>query len=362
MKRIIALVLVVFVITSSVCSCKYSEYKVHDIFSDMDLTLTANSTNITYPQIVKNSQFQLGKIFETKEYGDSQKVRSFGTFPSIVNAYFSSGFTTCYAMQNLGVDFKTAYGLNPASRVRYAGDYDYDYIYYFQESNYVSGNYLGYPMYNKDGVDIFLDISKSLKGESKKYLEKEVCKSAFVFMTSEDNPVDSITKEQVADIFTGKITNWEELGGNDEKIKLFSRDKVSANYIYLRDFVLNGETPTDKYEKCYVKDDSIHYDEIVVDRYKDFDVAEYVNSSASIGYCFKFGYDTYYKDNNVKALKIDGIECNETNIENGSYPYTVTYYATYRKGEKGQKAQKFLDWTQSEEGKKCTRLAGYVPV
>ena len=182
-------------------------------------------------------------------------------------------------------------------------------------------------------------------------------------MVSKDNPVDSLTKEQVVSIFKGEITNWEELGGNDEKIKLFSREEVSANYIYLRDFILNGEKPTDKYEKCYVKDDEIHSpDTVVVDRYEGYDVAEYVNSSASIGCCFKFAYDTYYKGNNVKALKINGVECNEENIANGSYPYIVTYYATYKKGEKGQKAQKFLDWMQSEEGKACTRLAGYVPV
>jgi len=363
MKKIIALVLVVFAIASSICSCSFSKYKIHDIFCDIDLVLTARNTNIAYPQIVKNSQFQLGEEYETKEYGDSQTVKDYGTFPSIVNSYFSSGFTTCYAMQHLGVDFKTAYGINCASSERYAGIYDYDYTYYFSDKNGSNGNYLGYVMHNKGGTDIFLDISKSLKGESKKYAEKEVCKSAFVFMTSKDNPIDSITQEQVVSIFKGEITNWKALGGNDEKIKLFSREENSANYIYLRDFVLNGENPTDKYEKCHVKDDEIHSPNmVVVGRYEGYDVAEYVNSSASIGCCFKFAYDTYYKDNDVKMLKINGVECNEENIANGSYPYTVTYYATYRKGEKGQKAQKFLDWMQSEEGKACTRLAGYVPV
>lgn len=360
MKRIIALALMAFIIASSVCSCKHSKYEVHDIFCNIDLTLTANSTNITYPQIVKNSQFQLGEEFETKE---GEKLKKFGTFPSIINGYFSSGFTTCYAMQHLGVDFKTAYGINSTLWVRYTDINTYDYISFFEDGNEGYGHYLDCAMYNKDGTDIFLNISKSIKGESKKYLEKEVCKSAFVFIASKDNPVDSLTKEQVVSIFKGEITNWEELGGNDEKIKLFSREEVSANYIYLRDFVLNGEKPNDKYEKCYVKDDEIHSpDTVVVDRYEGYDVAEYVNSSASIGCCFKFAYDTYYKGNNVKALKINGVECNEENIANGSYPYIVTYYATYKKGEKGQKAQKFLDWMQSEEGKACTRLAGYVPV
>ena len=73
----------------------FSKYKIHDIFCDIDLALTARNTNIAYPQIVKNSQFQLGEEYETTEYGDSQIVKDYGTFPSIVNSYFSSGFTTC---------------------------------------------------------------------------------------------------------------------------------------------------------------------------------------------------------------------------------------------------------------------------
>ncbi len=64
-----------------------------------------------------------------------------------------------------------------------------------------------------------------------------VAKEGFVFVVSKDNPVESLTQQQIRDIYSGKITNWSEVGGNDEEIIPYQRNNDSGSQNYMNEFM-----------------------------------------------------------------------------------------------------------------------------
>ena len=97
--------------------------------------------------------------------------------------------------------------------------------------------------------DTDLIICSSLSEAQKQEAEKAgvklstviPAKQAFVFMVNKDNPVDSLTKEQLKDIYSGKITNWSELGGPDEDIMSFQRNEDSVSQSCMNEFMEDRE-------------------------------------------------------------------------------------------------------------------------
>ena len=79
---------------------------------------------------------------------------------------------------------------------------------------------------------------------AKKYniemLIKPVCYDAFVFITHKDNPVDNLTIEEIQKIYSGQITNWKEVGGNDEKIRAYQREENSGSQTAMEKLVMQG--------------------------------------------------------------------------------------------------------------------------
>lgn len=64
---------------------------------------------------------------------------------------------------------------------------------------------------------------------------------ALAIIVNENNPVDSVTLEQLGQVYSGKIQNWADLGGQAEEVTLYGRQSSSGTYIYFRDFVVNDE-------------------------------------------------------------------------------------------------------------------------
>jgi phosphate transport system substrate-binding protein len=91
-------------------------------------------------------------------------------------------------------------------------------------------------------------------------------------------------------------------------------------------------------------------------------VAEYKNESKSIGYTFKYYVDRLYINPNIKILKINGIEPNNDNVWNKTYPFIAPYNGVIRSNDSSNTGGRFLDWTLSEEGQRSIAQAGYVPV
>ncbi|MBR1750971.1 MAG: substrate-binding domain-containing protein [Ruminococcus sp.] len=175
----------------------------------------------------------------------------------------------------------------------------------------------------------------------------------FVFITHKDNPVDSLTVQQIKDIYSGKITNWKEVGGNDEKIRPFQRTKNSGSQTAMEELVMQGEPMTEA-PVAFIAEAMGE----LVDA-----VAEYENETAAIGYTYYYYINNLYKNEDIKVLKIDGVSPDNENLVSKKYPFTAAYYAVIRGDEPQDSVYRALrDYMLTDEGQEIVRLAGYCPV
>lgn len=210
----------------------------------------------------------------------------------------------------------------------------------------------------REGTDIILATQPSqteitlAMGYDVTFVKEPICHDAFVFITHKNNPVDSLTVDQIRKIYTGEITNWNEVGGNNKQISAYQREENSGSQTAMEELVMKGIEMSDPISVPII----VGMGELVNA------VAEYENDTSSIGYTYKYYIDTLYKNDNIKTLAIDGIEPTDENIRNGIYPFSTCYYGIIRAGDEEKTGGKFLKWIISEEGQKCVEQAGYIPV
>ena len=179
----------------------------------------------------------------------------------------------------------------------------------------------------------------------------EIAKEAFVFFVHKDNPVESLTTEEIKKIYSGKITNWKEVGGKDEEIIAFQRNEGSGSQSMLIRFMAGTpimDAPTEQVNDFMVG---------IIDQ-----VSDYKNKTNSIGFSFRYYMEGIIKNPNVKILKVDGIEPNVQNIKNDKYPITTSLYAVTYKNNDNENVQKLLDWILSDEGQEIIEKTGYVGI
>lgn len=177
-----------------------------------------------------------------------------------------------------------------------------------------------------------------------------VCYDAFVFIVNKSNPIDSLTVDQIRDIYAGKITNWAQLGGSDLPITAYQRDINSGSQTTMEKQVMRGQPmmPAPMVATDWGMGE-------LVDA-----VSEYRNAQGAIGYTFRFYIEILYKSEDIKVLRVDGIEPSEANIRTEKYPFTTHYFGVIRAGDEQNVGGRFLDWTLSAEGQSCIRQSGYV--
>lgn len=179
----------------------------------------------------------------------------------------------------------------------------------------------------------------------------EIAKEAFVFFVHKDNPIESLTTEEIKKIYSGEITNWKDVGGRDEEIVAFQRNEGSGSQSMLIRF-MDG-TPIMKAPTEQVNDLMSG----IIDQ-----VSDYKNKTNSIGFSFRYYMEGIIKNPNVKILKIDGIEPNIENIREEKYPITGALYAVTYKDNNNENVQKLLDWILSSEGQEIIEKTGYAGI
>ena len=186
------------------------------------------------------------------------------------------------------------------------------------------------------------------------HVELDVTKIAldgFVFITHKDNPVDSLTVEEIQGIYNGVITNWSQVGGNDEEIIAYQREPNSGSQTAMEKLVMQGVDIMDPPKSPVAK--------TMGDLVES--VAQYKNTTCSIGYTFNYYINYLYRNDDIKVLKIDGIAPDRENLLDQSYPFSSGYYAVTRKGG-DRKAEEIKEYLLSDEGQEIIQLAGYCPV
>lgn len=182
-------------------------------------------------------------------------------------------------------------------------------------------------------------------------------KEAFVFFVNSKNKVDNLSKENIKDIYIGKINNWKEVGGDNMKIKAHQMDNIGKWQITFTNFMASMNA-----ENNIIKPDT----KIGFDINSGFteNVKEYRNRKNAIGYSFLFNVHEMINKNEIKTLSIDNIKPNKENIQNGSYSLSSTFYAatTKRAIKENPNVQKLIDFILSEQGQYLVEKSGYTPI
>lgn len=180
-----------------------------------------------------------------------------------------------------------------------------------------------------------------------------VAMEGFVFVVNAENPVDSLTQQQIRDIYAGKITNWSEVGGLDEEIIPYQRNSDSGSQNYMIEFM--GDTPLmDAPTEMRPASMSGLMDVIAVND----------NSRAAIGYSvYAYAADMYGNGNEIKFIQVDGVAPGKQTFADGSYPLMGYNYAIFRSGEpEDSYVRQLVEWMLTAEGQTAIAEAGYVTV
>jgi phosphate transport system substrate-binding protein len=194
------------------------------------------------------------------------------------------------------------------------------------------------------------DELQAAQGKRVKSDARPVALGAFAFLVNVDNPVEGLTLEQIRAIYTGKVKNWNEVGGRDVPIEAFTRNPNSGSQELMEELGMQGiemiDTP----------------DRMLMGMAGPIDlVASRRNAIA---------YSVYYYEHVMsphpgnKLIAIDGImPTAETIIASRKCPLATEVYVVTRKGAATDSPEvKLRDWLLSEEGQKLVVDSGYVPI
>ena len=215
----------------------------------------------------------------------------------------------------------------------------------------------GYRLLAEKETDIFIGVYPS--DEQRAYAEENqttfeytpIGTEAFVFFVHKDNPITNLTTEQIKDIYSGKITNWKDVGGKNEKIAAFQRNEDSGSQSMLKRFM--GDTPITDAPTEMVNDLMAGIIE---------QVADYKSKTNSIGFSFRYYVEGIIKNPDIKMISIDGAAPTSENIRNGSYPILTPIYAVTYKENQNNNVNKLLEWILSDEGQYIINETGYVGI
>ncbi|RAP77684.1 phosphate ABC transporter substrate-binding protein [Paenibacillus montanisoli] len=179
--------------------------------------------------------------------------------------------------------------------------------------------------------------------KAKELVDHQVAVVAMATVINKDVAVDNLTKQQLVDIFTGKVTNWKEVGGADEKITIVNRPSSSGTRKTFEKYALG--TKSEDVQGSIQEDSSGTVKKLVSE------------TPGAIGYLA-----LSYLDDTVKTVKYEGVDPTEENIVTGTYPVWA-YEHMYTKGEPSEIEKAFLDYITSDAVQNADVVElGYIPV
>lgn len=194
-----------------------------------------------------------------------------------------------------------------------------------------------------------------LKRASDKNVELEVTplvNEGFVFFTNVNNPVDNLKLTEIQKIYTGEITNWNQVGGNNAEIVAYQRPENSGSQtgmlsLVMKDLKIKEAKPTEYIETMTG----------IIDY-----VSSYENGLNSIGYSYYYYANTMYTNKNMKLLSIDGVKPTNNTIKKGKYPLRSAYYMVTLKNNNNETLKKLKEVLLGKKGQEIASQAGYVPL
>jgi len=183
--------------------------------------------------------------------------------------------------------------------------------------------------------------------------EIKVALDGLAVVVNRQNPVNKLTLEQLARIFTGEISNWKELGGADEKIVVLSREVNSGTHVYFKEHVLRRGNPQGK-EEFAASALLLSSSQAIAD--------EIAQNPGAIGY-----YGMGYISAKQKPVLVAGDAKSEyeaptiENVISGKYPISRPLFF-YLNGKPQGMIKDFVDYCLSKEGQDIVLKTDFVPV
>jgi phosphate transport system substrate-binding protein len=183
--------------------------------------------------------------------------------------------------------------------------------------------------------------SRNLIGEEKNLYTVTIAKDAIAIILHPKNPVQDLSLNQIREVFAGKIKSWDKLGGASHPIILVTREEGSGTREAFQKFMMGKE---DIGLEALVQDSNGAVRQVVA------------SNPNAIGY-ISLGL----VNNQIKALKISGVEPNLTDIKNGKYTLVRPFLFVFNE-EPGGEAKSFLEFVLSPAAQKLLSNEGLVPV
>lgn len=184
--------------------------------------------------------------------------------------------------------------------------------------------------------------SRKLKDEEAEKLDATVVGlDGIALVVNPVNKLEDITLQDLAKVYSGEITNWKELGGDDKAIVVIGREDGSGTRDGFESIVMGDKEP--KYAQELESTGSV--------------INAVATTDGAIGYASLANVDE-----TVKALKVGGIEATEENVKSGAYEVQRPFICATLKGSDNKLVKAYLDFILSEEGQVLVLAQGAVPV
>ena len=187
--------------------------------------------------------------------------------------------------------------------------------------------------------DVFAE-EKLTADKAKALVDHIVCVVGVAAVVNPQVGVSNVTKQQLIDIFTGKVTNWKDIGGKDQKIVIINRPKSSGTRALFKAYALDGKE--ESVGQALTEDNSGMLKQ---------NVAQTAGSVAYLAF-------SYISDGTVKALSIDSVKPNYENVYNGKYP-VWGYEHMYTNGKPTGLVNSFLKYFSTSECASIITKTGY---
>ena len=193
-----------------------------------------------------------------------------------------------------------------------------------------------------DGNAMIGDLSRDLKDDENpdNFDIYFIALDGIAVAVNNENPVSDLTQDQIAKIFTGEITNWSEVGGDDAAITVIGRESSSGT--------------RDGFESIFNVADKCKY---AAELGETGQVVQRVSSDKNA-----IGYVSLASAEGVKALKVDGVEATEENVSNGTYKVQRNFTQITKKGSTDPIIKAWFDFLRSDEGQQIIKDQKLVTV
>ena len=197
------------------------------------------------------------------------------------------------------------------------------------------------------------NINQQLKESGVKLDITPLGRDGLVFLANTANKVDNLSRQQLRDIYSGKITDWSGVGGDPGPIAAYQRNAESGSQtLFLKLLMQDIQTMKPPTEL------TVGMMGALLDA-----VSEFSGEGGAIGFSVFYYANEMYEKPNLKLLSVDGVPPSSKTIGDGSYPLLNDFYLVIKSDEPSDSpARRLRDWLLTADGKALLENTGYVPI